>query len=93
MFPEKVAVAIYGRAHMQDDWSEFDDEVATGSSCPTPNCGALAVAFTPQDARRNHEELWQFTCPRCGCDFIASEDQLIFQSVPKKWLLARVQVA
>jgi hypothetical protein len=35
----------------------------------------------------------EFTCPHCGIDFTVPEDELIFQSVPKKWLLARVQAA
>jgi hypothetical protein len=78
---------------MHDDWSEFDNELAAGSSCPVPECGALAVAFSPQDAGRDHAELWEFTCPHCGVDFVVSGDELIFQSVPKKWLLASVQIA
>jgi len=74
---------------MQDDSHEHDNDVASGSSCPTLECGALAVAYGPFDSG----ELCEFTCPRCGIYFIASSDALIFQSVPKKWLLAEVQVA
>jgi hypothetical protein len=32
-----------------------------------------------------------FTCLHCGIDFSVPEDELIFQAVPKEWLLARVQ--
>jgi hypothetical protein len=78
---------------MRDDRSEFDDEVAAGSTCPTPDCGALALVFAPQTTRGSHAELWEFTCPRCGNDFVVTADNLIFQSVPKKRLLAQVQTA
>ena len=93
MFAERVAVAVDGKNTMQDDWYEHDNDVASGSSCPIPECGALAVAYRSPSARCDNSELCEFTCPRCGSDFIASSDALIFQSVPKKWLLAEVQVA
>jgi hypothetical protein len=32
-------------------------------------------------------------CGRCGIEFVVPEDELVFQSVPKDWLLARVNVA
>ena len=72
-----------------DDWDERDDAVAAGSICPVPDCGALAVSYR---TGRDHAKPWcEFTCPRCGIDFAVPEDELIFQSVPKQWLLARVQ--
>ena len=78
---------------MPDDWDEHDD-IAAGSSCPMPNCGELAVAYRSTDGvERDRSEPWEFTCPRCGIDFTVPKDELIFQSVPKKWLLARVQAA
>ena len=76
---------------MPDDWEEHD-EVAAGSSCPMPDCGTLAVAYRSADGV-GHDEPWEFTCPRCGIDFTAPEDELIFHSVPKEWLLATVQAA
>jgi hypothetical protein len=78
---------------MRDDWNERDDVVAAGSICPVPDCGALAVAYrSPDHTVRDNAEPWcEFTCPRCGIDFAVPEDELIFQSVPKEWLLARVQ--
>jgi len=76
---------------MADDWDEHDDVVAAGSSCPMPDCGALVVACRPPDRTgRDYAEPWGFTCPRCGIDFTVHEDELIFHSVPKDWLLARV---
>ena len=42
---------------------------------------------------RDEGEPWEFTCPRCGIDFAVAEDKLIFQSVPKDWLLAKVHIA
>ena len=78
---------------MLDDWDEHDD-IAAGSSCPMPNCGELAVAYRSTDGvERDRSEPWEFTCPRCGIDFTVPEDELIFQSVPSKWLLAGVQAA
>ena len=78
---------------MPDDWNEHDD-IAAGSSCPMPNCGELAVAYRSTDGvERDRSEPWEFTCPRCGIDFTVPEDELIFQSVPSKWLLAGVQAA
>jgi|HubBroStandDraft_4_1064222.scaffolds.fasta_scaffold2691401_1 hypothetical protein len=77
---------------MLNDWYEHDNDnndVASGSSCPIPGCAALAVTYGPPD----NGEQCEFTCPRCSSNFIACSDALIFQSVPKKWLLAGVQVA
>jgi hypothetical protein len=79
---------------MPDDWDEHDDVVAAVSICPMPDCGALAVAYGSTDGvGRDHSEPWEFTCPRCGIDFAIPQDELLFQSVPKEWLLARVQAA
>ena len=78
---------------MLDEWDERDEVVAAGSLCPGPDCGALAICYRPPD-RTGRDKSWcEFTCPRCGTDFTVPEDELIFQSVPKEWLLARVQVA
>ena len=75
---------------MPDDWDEHDDVVAAGSSCPVPDCGALAVACRPPDRTQcDNLKPWEFTCPRCGIVFTVLEDELIFHSVPKDWLLAR----
>ena len=76
---------------MPDNWDEPDNDVAAGSSCPVPECGALVVAYRPPD--RDHADLWEFICPRCGIDFTVPEGELIFHSVPKDWLLARVHAA
>jgi len=72
---------------MPREWEEPDNEVVSGSSCPVPECGALAVAY----GRPDQAGTWEFTCPRCGIDFTAPASDLIFQSVPKNWLLARVE--
>jgi hypothetical protein len=80
---------------MPDDWDERDDVVAAGSICPIPDCGALVVTYGPPDrtGRDNAKPWCEFTCPCCGIDFTVPEDELIFQSVPKEWLLARVEAA
>ena len=70
------------------------DEVAAASSCPVPRCGELVVAYRPPDhLRGDTAEPWKFTCPRCGIAFAVPEEDLIFQSVPKHWLLAQIQAA
>jgi hypothetical protein len=80
---------------MSHDCDECDDEVAAGANCPVPDCGALVVSYRPSDKAmgRDDAEPWEFTCPRCGIDFAVSEGDLIFQSVPKGWLLAKVHAA
>ena len=80
---------------MLGDWEEREELVAAGSICPVPNCGALVISYRPQDrAERDHANSWcEFACTRCGTEFTAPEDELFFQSVPKEWLLARVQAA
>ena len=80
---------------MLDDWDERDEVVAAGSICPVPDCGALAVSCRPPDRTGlDSAKSWcEFTCPRSGIDFSVPEDELMFQSVPKESLLARVQAA
>jgi hypothetical protein len=73
---------------------ERDDEAAAGAICPMPDCRALVVAFRGTSIV-NHDHIgpWEFACGRCGIEFVVPEDELVFQSVPKDWLLARVTVA
>ncbi len=78
---------------MRHEWEERDDEVAAGAICPIPDCGAIGVAFRPKYIRGGYAEPWEFTCPRCGIDFTVPEHELVFQSVPRDWLLARVHAA
>jgi hypothetical protein len=80
---------------MVDDWDQCYDVVAAGSICPVPDCGALVVSYRPlkRTAPDNARSWCEFACLQCGFDFSVPEDELIFQSVPKEWLLARVQAA
>jgi hypothetical protein len=79
---------------MPHDKGKRDDEVAAGAICPMPECGALVVAFRATSiVSHDHIESWEFACGRCGIEFVVPEDELVFQSVPKDWLLARVTVA
>ena len=73
---------------MLDDWDERDDVVAAGSICPVPDCGALVVSYRPpKRAGSDNARSWcEFTCFHCLIDFSVPEDELIFQSVPKRWL-------
>ena len=80
---------------MRDDWDEHDEVVAAGTICPVPDCGTLVISYKPPErtGRIDGKSRCEFTCSRCGIDFTVPEDELIFQSVPKEWLLARVQAA
>jgi len=79
---------------MPDEWDEDDEVVAAVAICPMPDCAALAFAYmSTEGGGRDHSELWEFTCPHCGIDFTVPENELLFQSVPKEWLLARVHAA
>jgi len=53
----------------------------------------LCQSILADGVERDHSEPWEFTCPRCGIDFTAPEDDLVFQSVPKEWLLAKIHAA
>lgn len=80
---------------MLGDWDEREEVVAAGSICPVPDCGALVISYRPPDrtGRLNAKSWCEFRCSRCGIDFSVAEDELIFQSVPREWLVARVQAA
>lgn len=80
---------------MPCDWElSEDDLVAAGTSCPMPDCGTLVVAYRSKDSvGHDNAEPWEFTCPRCGFEFVVPEADLTFQSVPKGWLLAKVHTA
>jgi hypothetical protein len=76
---------------MPHDREEPDDEVVAGAACPMSTCGALVLAFRLPDRRgRDDPEPWEFACGRCGIEFVVPEDELVFRSVPKDWLLAKV---
>ena len=79
---------------MLDEREECDEVVAAGAICPMPDCGALVIEYISDDGmERDHPEPREFTCPHCGINFAIPEDELIFQSVQRKWLLARIQAA
>jgi hypothetical protein len=79
---------------MPDDCDEHNDVVAAGTSCPMPDRGTLLVAYSSPDRTRcDHGRPWEFACPRCGIDFTVPEDELLFHSVPKDLLMAKVHAA
>jgi hypothetical protein len=63
----------------------------TGTNCPMPDCGRLAVAYSKDSgpSRRSSSE-WLFICPICGVEFTSPTSELLFQFVPSEWLLAKV---
>ena len=73
---------------------EACDEVAAGAICPMPDCGELVIALRATTAgEHDRGKPWEFTCPRCELDFTVPEDELMFQSVPREWVMARIQAA
>jgi hypothetical protein len=79
---------------MPQAWEEVDDEVAAGAICPMPECGALVIAFRATSVvRPDYIRPWEFACLRCGAEFELGDNDLVFQSVPKGWLLPGVQLA
>ena len=64
---------------------------ASGTNCPMPDCGRLAVAYSKDSGQRCETTCeWQFVCPICGVEFTAPSSELLFQFVPREWLLAKV---
>jgi hypothetical protein len=62
--------------------------VAAASSCPVLACGSLVVDYKPADSvRPSHPEDWEFTCSRCGMEFMVTQGELIFQSVSEAMAL------
>jgi len=79
---------------MPHEWGARDDEVAAGAICPMPECGALVVAFRSTSViSQDYIEPWDFACGRCSFELVVPEDELVFQSVPRDWLMASVTVA
>jgi hypothetical protein len=78
---------------MQQDYQK-PDELAAGAICPSSLCGALVVIFRARYfVTPDHLRLFEFTCGRCGFDFLVPQDELVFQSVPKNWLTSGVHSA
>jgi hypothetical protein len=79
---------------MPHEWETRANEVTAGAICRTLECGALVIAFRATSVvRLNNIQPWEFACLRCGIEFVVPEDELVFQSVPKDWLLAHVHLA
>jgi len=78
---------------MKDHRTHDAHLLAAGSSCPMPECGALALAYRPAKEDSVAAGLWEFTCPRCGFEFAAFEEDLLFRSVQEEWLRAGIHSA
>lgn len=82
---------------MLQNWGRKEPVLAAGASCPMPGCGSLAITYTlvagADHGGPEHGPDCTFTCPRCGFEFSAIQDELLFQSVPTSWLLAGVSRA
>jgi len=78
---------------MLDDWDERNQR--RRSICPGSRLPRIGGFLEPaRGTGRDNVKSWRdFACTRCGTDFTIPEDELIFQPVPKQWLLASVQAA
>jgi len=76
------------------EWKEEVDLRAAGTICPMPRCGALVISYEPADSLhelgRKLSGRWDFVCSECGSEFSASKDDLLFNSVPRQWLLSDI---
>jgi predicted RNA-binding Zn-ribbon protein involved in translation (DUF1610 family) len=80
--------------YMTDEWKDDSELLAAGTSCPMAGCGELTVAFrTANRQEAGPQEAWEFTCPRCGMEFLALEEDLLFRSIRKEWLWAGIHSA
>jgi hypothetical protein len=69
------------------------DMRAAGTTCPMPGCGALAISFEPADSldeARAFATDWDFVCSECGSEFTSPRSDLLFQAVPRDWLLSQI---
>jgi hypothetical protein len=79
---------------MSQTAEQRDDAVVPAFSCPVLDCGSLVIGYRPADSvLPGHPEDFEFTCSRCGTEFAAAEGELIFQSIPKRWLSANMLAA
>jgi hypothetical protein len=82
IFPENVRSQTLERG---------DRRLAAASSCPAFDCGSLVLDYRPADSLElGHPQDWDFTCSRCGMEFTVPRGELIFQSIPTRWLSANV---
>ena len=76
---------------------EHDGLIASAAVCPIPDCGAMVIAYRALDSvsslTRGRNANWEFTCSRCGFEFLVPEDELIFHGVPGEWLRAEICLA
>ncbi len=74
-------------------WKQIDVR-ASGAVCPVPGCGSLVIAYRSTDSisevTRQSGDPCEFVCDQCGFEFTASGRDLIFQSIPRDWLLSGV---
>ena len=68
--------------------------LAAAASCPTEDCGAISLTYhLAEIAGPRSDDLWEFTCPRCGLEFLTPGDDLLFQSIREEWLRAGIHSA
>jgi hypothetical protein len=79
---------------MLNTLEQRDQKVAAVSSCPALDCGSLVIEYRRAGSvRPGHPEDWEFTCSRCGTEFVVPPGELIFQAIPKKWLSSNARPA
>jgi ribosomal protein S27AE len=76
---------------LPDYSDELDDIVAAASICP--DCDTMAFAYRSTDVKHDDSDRWEFMCARCGTGFTMPKSELVFESLPKEWLLAKVYAA
>jgi hypothetical protein len=76
------------------EWGKDVGLRAFGATCPMPGCCALVVTYETADSlneiTHSRGGAWEFVCSECGAEFTAPRADLLFQSVPREWLLSQV---
>ena len=77
---------------MSDYSDKLDDIVA--ALLIRPDCEALAVAYRSKNVTtHDYPVRWEFVYLRCGTNFTMPENELVFQILPKEWVLAKFYAA
>ena len=74
---------------MPETMERGDGRVASASGCPALDCGSIVIEYREADSLQlGHPQDWEFACSRCGTEFRVPRGDLIFQSIPRRWLSA-----
>ena len=72
---------------MVQSLEQRDQRIAAATSCPAFDCGSLVIEYRqPDNVQLGHPQDWEFKCFRCGTNLPSPRGELLFQSIPIRWL-------